>query len=290
MQISITTWRNWLQLRVARTTIDAYTYELNKLANHYPDADLRALTFDDLTAYLAGQRENGIGQSTIYRTTGAFRSFYKFHLGDQSPAARLPMRKPPMHQQRTLTLKQLTDLMASIDTSTPIGRRNLALVSFMADTGFRSAEACRIEDKQVDLENRIAWTMIKGGQSGFGAISEATAAYCATWRADRAAIAHCGAFFVGLESHRQGEQLTTAGLRCLFRKLGKHAGIGAFSPHDLRRTFAALSTELGAPSRVVQIGGRWNNLELVARYTQALQVRAIMPYLPTTAVAARLNT
>ena len=102
-------------------------------------------------------------------------------------------------------------------------------------------------------------------------------------------MSRCSAFFVGFEGHRVGEQLTTTGLRCLFRKLGKQAGLAAFSPHDLRRTFATLTTEAGAPSRVVQVGGRWSGLELIVRYTQALQVKAIMPYLPTAALGEKLK-
>jgi site-specific recombinase XerD len=290
MQTSLTTWHNSLSVDAAQSTIDAYTYELNRFAQFHADADLLALTYDDLTAYIASRRETGIGQSSIYRAVSALRSFYKFHLRKESPAARLPHRKPPITLHRTLTLHQLTNLLASIDTSAPIGRRDLALVCFMADTGFRSAEVCRIEDRQVDLTNRLAWTTTKGGQTGFGAISEVTAIYCATWRADRATMAHSDAFFVGFEGHRTGEQLTTAGLRCLFRRLGKRAGLEAFSPHDLRRTFGTLTTELGAPSRIVQIGGRWHDLKLVERYTQAVRLNAIRPYLPITATAQQVNT
>jgi integrase/recombinase XerD len=289
MQTSITTWRNWLQLCAAPTTIDAYTYELTRLATHFPDRDLCALTFNDLTAYLAHRREIGAGQSTIYRATNALKSFYKFHCGKRSSAARLPLHKPPLTKQRSLTLDQISALLATCDTSTPIGRRDLALISFAIDTGFRSAELCRIADTAVDVQNRLAYVVIKGGQTGFGTFSEETAAFCATWRADRASVARSGAFFVGFEGHRPGEQLTPEGLRCLMRRLGQRAGLNALSPHDLRRTFATITTLLGAPSRIVQIGGRWSDLRLVERYTQTINPDAIAPYSPIKAAVHQVT-
>lgn len=283
MQPSIESWCNYLSLQLSPTTIKAYAYELTRLAAHFHNRDLCALTFDNLTAYLSHRRETGAGQSAIYRATNAIRSFYRFHLGADSPAQRLPLRKPPLRRQRSLTFEQVSDLLASIDTSSPIGRRDLALVSFAIDTGFRATELCRITDQAVDLDHRLAYTVIKGGQMGFGAFSVETGVYCATWRADRASIARSDNFFVGFEGHRRGEPLTPDGLRCLMRRLGRRAGLPALSPHDLRRTFATLTTLLGAPSRLVQVGGRWADLKLVERYTQAISPDAIAPYSPISA-------
>jgi len=43
------------------------------------------------------------------------------------------------------------------------------------------------------------------------------------------------------------------------------------SPHAFRRAFACISTKAGAPSRVVQKIGRWDDIRMVERYTKALQ-------------------
>jgi integrase/recombinase XerC len=279
---SFTHWNNWIALNAAQTTIAAYTYEIERLMKFHPGRDPAGFDLNDLTAYLAQRKSDGLGQAALYRATNALRSFYKFHCGDQSPAKKLPLKKPPLHQQRSLTMEQVSDLLASIDTSLPIGRRNLALVSFMIDTGFRASEVCRINDCQVDLKNRLAWVTIKGGQDGFGAFCEETATYCATWRAERLNRARCEAFFVGFELHRPGQRLTREGLTDIIRAIGRNADI-KLSPHDLRRTFATLAILMGAPSRLVQVAGRWSNLALVERYTQAITAKAIDPYSPVAA-------
>lgn len=284
---SIIIWKNWLVLNVAETTIAAYTYEMGRLMAFYPGRDPRDLGLDALTAYLAQRKQTGLGPAALYRATNALRSFYRFHHGSESPARQLPMKKPKWRMQRSLTLEQVSDLLSSIDTSKPIGKRNLALVSLMIDTGFRASEICRLNDVQVDLTNRLAWVRIKGGQDGFGAFSEETAAYCATWRAERGEIAQCEAFFVGFELHRPGQRLTREGLTDIVRAIGQNAGL-RLSPHDLRRTFATLSILMGAPSRLVQVAGRWSDLRLVERYTQTITAKAIDPYSPVAAAARRV--
>ncbi len=280
---SVTNWQNWIALSSAKTTTAAYTYEIDRLMSFYPGRDPRELGLNELTAYLAQRKVDGLGQAAIYRATNALRSFYGFHFGESSPARLIPMKKPPYRTQRSLSFEQVSQLLASIDTSTPIGKRNLALVSFMIDTGFRASEVCRLNDEQVDLRNRIAWVVVKGGQEGFGAFSEETAAYCDTWRSFRAKIAQSAAFFVGFEIHRPGQRLTREGLTDIIRAIGRNADL-KISPHDLRRTFATLYTLMGAPSRLVQVAGRWNDIKLVQRYTPAITAKAIDPYSPVAAI------
>lgn len=279
---SVKNWENWLALNAAQTTFAAYTYDVGRLRQFHAGRDPLTFDLNDLTAYLAQRKADGLGPAALYRATNALRSFYKFHYGAESPAKKLPLKKPKWHQQRSLNSDQVSLLMASINTSTPIGKRNLALISFMLDTGFRASEVCRLNDNQVDLVNRLAWVTIKGGGDGYGAYSEETAAYCATWRAERSRIACCDAFFVGFELHRPGNRLTREGLTDIIRSIGRKADL-RLSPHDLRRTFATLSILAGAPSRLVQVAGRWSNLRMVERYTQAITAKAIDPYSPVSA-------
>lgn len=288
MTDSVGTWLNWLTLNSARTTVEAYAYEIERLCRFHAGRDPVTLGLNELTAYLADRKASGLGQAALYRATNALRSFYKFHLGAQSPARMLPLKKPPVKRLRSLSLEQVSDLLASIDTSVPKGKRDLALVSFMIDTGFRASEICRLDDAAVDLKNRLARVIVKGGQEGFGAFSEETAAYCATWRSERVRIARDAAFFVGFELHRPGHRLTREGLTDIIRALGDKAGL-RLSPHDLRRTFATLSILMGAPSRLVQVAGRWSDLRLVERYTQSITASAIDPYSPVSAAARRVQ-
>jgi integrase len=90
------------------------------------------------------------------------------------------------------------------------------------------------------------------------------------------------AVFVGVGGSKPGQRLTTSGLRVIVRKWGDGAGLGQISPHVFRRTFATLATIGGAPSRMVQLAGRWSRIEEVERYTRALTLDRFYDYLPST--------
>jgi len=69
-------------------------------------------------------------------------------------------------------------------------------------------------------------------------------------------------------------------LNQIVRQWGIAIGI-KLSPHDLRRSFATLATELmGAPERILMEGGRWSNSEMIQRYTRTLKLEAMRKYLP----------
>ncbi len=74
--------------------------------------------------------------------------------------------------------------------------------------------------------------------------------------------------------------MTRDGLGCITSTWGDKAGIGMLSPHDLRRTFAVLATRMHAPARVLQVAGRWSNIQMVERYTNAITADDFEEYFP----------
>lgn len=75
--------------------------------------------------------------------------------------------------------------------------------------------------------------------------------------------------------------MTPGGLRAIFRKFGWRVNsILKLSPHDLRRTMAMLLTKNGAPSRLVQELGAWDDIRMVERYTRNLEPDQIDQYTP----------
>lgn len=178
-------------------------------------------------------------------------------------------------------------MLASCDTATPTGVRDLALIALMADSGLRSAEVCRLRLADLDLPGLRLSVQIKGGDDGAGVFSALTAQYLARWLEVRAGLASCPAVFVHLY---HGTQLTTSGLRVILRRIGRAAGLPAFSPHDLRRTMATLATLAGAPTRVTQVGGRWSSVAMVETYTASLAVDSFRRYSPVESAMGRVDT
>lgn len=272
MQLAIQVWLNRLTVDKSARTIEGYAWELRQVIKHFPNkAAPGDFTEADLYAFLAVRRTT-CGDAAIKRSVNAMRSFFAFTLSEQSPAARLHAPRPKKRLQRTLSIEQAFAVLAACDTSSSIGIRDLALFTLMLDSGIRAAEACRLEVDKLDLEPRLFRLVIKGGQEGFGTFCAETANYLAQWLGIRERIAVAGVMtvFVGVGGLTPGRPLTTDGLRRIFARVGRASGLKHFSPHDLRRTFATTTQLLGAPSRMSQIWGRWENLETFERYTQAL--------------------
>ncbi len=283
MKTRIQEWIAWLRLSGrSEATVAAYAWEMQRMASWRADVD--QFQFPDLLTYLAhrqsqaGRKEERLSLSTMKRTVNAIRSYYAF-IG--SPAAdQLPVPHPKMRMQRTLNFQQASRLLMACDTAMNKGRRDLAMLALMLDTGLRAAEICRLRVEQLDLPNQSLHVVCKGGLDELAVYSTETANYLSAWLASRPQMARCPNVFVSFNSANYGGALTTTGLRCLFHALGQRAGLPNLSPHDLRRSFATLMTLAGAPGRITQVGGRWHDLALIERYTQAITAQDIAPYSP----------
>jgi integrase len=282
----ISGWVDWLRIDSAPTTVAAYEWELRHFEKWALSHELEVLsaTKTDLARYLADRRVlQHASDATVRRSVNALRAFYKFSLGSKSPARTIKPPSPKKRKQRTLNWSQALDVMAACDTSNALGRRNLALICLGLDSGLREAELCRLSIAQLDLEAFRLTVRVKGGNDGDGIFGPHTVAALSSWLADRPAYAAPGVdtVFVSIGGDTPGRAITPSGLRCIFRRIGRQAGLEqGFSPHDLRRSFATMSHQLGAPTRIVQVAGRWSDLQMVERYTQALSVSDMAPYSP----------
>jgi len=240
--------------------------------------DLESLTAAKLIELVKGE---GWGNSLERMSLAACRKFLRWRYGPNHPALKARIKKQQTKPQRTLTINQALELLMWFDASTPKGARDLAIAALMLDTGLRVSEVCRLQLCDMDLERRLLQVIVKGGQWGAGVYSQRTAEYLDDWLTVRRPAPGVGAVFV---STTQGNQLTREGLQTIVKKWGKALGI-KLSPHDFRRSFATISSVFGAPSRLVQIGGRWSSIEMVEHYTQAVGAEALRPFLPVDKLA-----
>jgi site-specific recombinase XerD len=290
MQQEISHWLNWLRMKVSADTVRQYAYCVKQLEKIAPDRPPAEWTTAQLLEYLASRSkvsgtkrsDPGMGEAMRKQAVSAFRSFFGYTCPALTVAKDLPMPKVHRRKQRTLTPENALKLLASCDTASPIGTRNLAIMTVMLDSGLRASEVCRLRIPKMDFEKRRFVVVVKGGDEDIGVFSKTTSAHIERWLSvrERYARPDVDTLFVSIRGGTKGAPLTSNGLRVLFRKIGQRAGIGAFSPHDLRRTFATIAIRNGAPTRVVQAAGRWGDLGLVERYTQDIQAEDFERYSP----------
>lgn len=287
----ITEWTNWLKMKVSKETAKTYEYHLRLLGQLVPERGVDEWTTAQLLEYIANRSkpglvvdrsEPGMGEAMQKQVVSAFRSFFGYACPGRSPAKALPMPKIHRRKQRTLDAEKALKVLASCDTSTDTGTRDLAIMSLMLDSGLRASELCRLKLRKMDMVKRRFEVVTKGGNEEVGVFSRTTAANIGRWLSVRAKYVQPGVetLFVSFGGVHPGMGLTSDGLRGLFHDIGLRAGIGRFSPHDLRRTFATIAIRNGAPTRVVQAAGRWGDLSLVERYTQEIQAEDFERYSP----------
>jgi len=225
-----------------------------------------------------------------YSAYCAIRSYLRWKYGGQHPALRFKLKRGKTPPQRSLDRNQLTNLIKSIDNSTPHGVRNLAMICLMSDTGLRAIEICRLYTKYVKIEQRSLNVYSKGSRWETAVFSLPTAQYLEEWVYVRSIVlrgmnvSDPQTMFFGIGGRTPGRPMTPCGMRDIFERLAEQAGIGRFSPHDLRRTFTTLALQAGASTRIVQCAGRWSDIRLVERYSPKISARDMEPYFPVNQV------
>jgi integrase len=264
----------------AGTTKESYAHVLKQLFSEI--GDLERFTPDQFLVFI--NRPNW-GNCYRWVAYNAVRQFVRWRYGENHPIMQVKIKRVDAGPQRVLTSKQVSRLIGAFDLSGPKGIRDLAMCALMLDSGLRISEICRLELRHVDLVDRNLSVIVKGGDWGEGVFSKDTANYIGKWLPVRDAWSAPGikTLFVSVGGDTPGKQMTRGGLSHQISKWNNLAGVDRFSPHDLRRTFAVLSTRLGAPSRILQVAGRWKSLAMVERYTASITSADFEPYFPVSA-------
>jgi len=242
--------------RLAPRTVEAYRRDLADLEAWLGGSPADA-TAEQLAAYVAQLRADGLAATTIARRVAALRSFYRHQVllatRSDNPAAELelPRRRRPL--PKTLSPGEVERLIDAATGTTPRSLRDRALVELLYGAGLRVSEAVGLERPAVDLEQRLVRCVGKGSKERVVPIGreavEALRRYLARGRPhlDRR---HRPELFL----NAQGGALTRAGAFLILRRLAGEAGLEPerVHPHLLRHSFATHLLEGGADLRSVQ--------------------------------------
>lgn len=255
-----------------------YRYALEKLL---AELDLQRADVRALRTWLAS---TNWGSSMCWTALVAAKGFIRWRYGAMHPALLLKIKRVEAPPQRFLTLEQVENMASIFDTTTPKGRRDLAMFGVLLNCALRASEICRLSLPYLDLESQSLRVIVKGGHWNRRVFDTYTANWIAAWLADRERIAAPGVdvVFVGIGGLTPGQQMNRGGLRCVVRNWGKKIGI-KLSPHDFRRSMGSIATQLGAPEETAMKGGGWKSHAVFRRYTVGVTAEDLRPYSPTTA-------
>jgi integrase/recombinase XerD len=242
--------------RLAPRTVDAYRRDLRDL-EAWLGGEPDEATPDQLAAYVAQLRADGLAATTIARRVAALRSFYRHQvlLGvrPDNPAAELELPRRRRALPKTLSPGEAERLIEAAAGTTPRALRDRALVELLYGAGLRVSEAVGLDRAAIDLERRLVRATGKGSKERIVPIGRE--AVDALRRYDSRGRPYLD------KRHRpelflnaKGGPLTRAGAFLILRRLAATAGLEArrVHPHLLRHSFATHLLEGGADLRSVQ--------------------------------------
>jgi integrase/recombinase XerD len=242
--------------RLAPRTVEAYRRDLSHLAA-WLDRSPAEASADDLAAYVAQLRADGLAPTTIARRLAAVRSFFRHQvlLGARTdnPAASVELPKRRRALPRTLSPAEVERLLDAAAGTTPRALRDRALTELLYGAGLRVSEAVSLDRQSVDLENRLVRCLGKGNKERVVPIGrEAVDALRRYLSRGRPFLERRNRQELFLNAN--GGARTRAGVVLILRKLADKAGLEPerIHPHLLRHSFATHLLEGGADLRAVQ--------------------------------------
>lgn len=219
----------------------------------------------------------------------ALRMFYLWR-GGTDPTQGIRGPKVPVHQPRKYSTQQLRRIFAACDTSTPIGRRDYAVLLTIYTTGARRDEMTGMDLGSLDLRERGGRILFtgKGAKERTVPFEIETARAIRDWLSDRDALAvDRDAVWLRLDARGKGQRMGRRGLYQVIARALARAKVrvsdGAQGLHRLRASFATDLYDAGTDIRAIRILMGHEDINTTERYI-AVTERQMRKRMPTARV------
>ena len=202
MQNSVRSFIEYLEVErhYSPNTLRSYESDLHHfvaflLANHVRSLD--AVTKNLLRAYLSTLLDEGLTKKSIARKIASLRSFFRFgkrkKLVSTNPTLTIVSPKLEKRLPSYLDESSTKQLFDAVETDTPLGRRNAAILELFYSTGIRLSELIGLNIGDVDMVQAIVKVTGKGSKQRIVPVGRRAMQAMRSYLADRdAAVARKG--------------------------------------------------------------------------------------------------
>lgn len=216
---------------------------------------LSAVTTQNLIYFLAWRKTNNCAPLTIAKDISALRSFGSYlvrqNVWKENLVFMLDRPKASRSLPKVLSVEQVETLLAAVDSSTPVGKRDAALFEMIYSCGLRISEACSLLVENLHMNEQLVMVRGKGDKERivpFGAAAkEKLEAYLDCGRPSLVGKKVVREVFVNYK----GAPISRKGVWKRFQELEALSGVTS-KVHTLRHSFATHLLAGGADLRSVQ--------------------------------------
>lgn len=244
-----------------KNTIAAYRNDLGQFCHYLKEQNVPCwsrVTEEHVDGYLLAMHEtHGYRPTTVARKLAALKSFFRsLHTSGKitnNPLENLEIPRVQKELPAVLSAEQVSRLFAQVDTSSLMGRRDLAMMQLLYATGMRVTELVSLNVADFDPAGAAVVCPAQHKRDRILPLSsiscEAILHYLQTARP--ALVVHHPAEQALFVNHH-GERLTRQGFWLIIKRYARLAGVAEITPHMLRHSFALHMLRQGMELRSVQ--------------------------------------
>jgi len=252
--------RYWGETGASANTLASYRLDLIIFArwlSAHALPNLAEVTRAQILDFLAYRSSGGKSARTGARTLSTLKTFYgqrvAYALQAENPTSLVSGPKLPRSLPKALSEREIVDLIAAPDISTPAGLRDKAMIELMYATGLRVTELVTLKGEQINLRQGVLRVMGKGSKERLVPMGEHAVEWIERYLAEARAELAPGAKSAALFVTARGTAMTRQAFWYLIKRYAVLAGVRTLSPHVLRHSFATHLLNHGADLRVVQL-------------------------------------
>jgi integrase/recombinase XerC len=240
-------------------------------------------------AFIGDLNKRGNSKASAARKLSAIRAFGRYlrreGVIDSDPAALVGTPRRETRIPNHLAVEEMSKLLEAPDTSSPLGRRDQAILELFYASGLRLSELVGLDLDDVNLSGRVVRVLGKGRKERIVPFNPTAAAALKAWMTDREAFPQptrvvktrrqVEPLFLNYRGGRLSTRFVDKVVRRYVAACSTRYGI---SPHALRHSFATHLLEAGADLRAIQELLGHARLSTTQRYTHVNAAQLIETY------------
>lgn len=250
-----------LERSLSRNTIAAYSHDLSPYIAWLSEQHLEQpgeITRAHVTAYLTVLREAGKATRTRARAVSALRQYHRFLKGEglavEDPTELIASPALTRSLPDVLTQDEVSRMLESPDTTSPLGIRDRSILETLYATGMRVSELTNLSLNQLMLSDHIVRVFGKGSKERLVPIGGIAISWLERYvREIRPELRSPRRPTDAVYLNHRGGPLSRMSILTIVKRAAALCGIqSGVHPHTLRHSFATHLLEGGADLRSVQ--------------------------------------